>query len=190
MDRAYFFGYGSLVNRDTHSFSDAHRASAKGWRRAWRHTNLRAVSFLTAVPDATCEIDGLVAHVPGDNWKALDEREHAYERIPAEHAISHALPTPPASIALYAIAAHKHFDPTDEHPILLSYLDVVVQGYLREFGEDGAVKFFDTTSGWDAPVLDDRAAPIYPRKQTLKPSERAFVDTQLTARGVRLIGGT
>ncbi len=188
MDRAYFFGYGSLVNRATHSFSDAHHATAKGWRRAWRHTKLRQVSFLTAVPDTTCEIDGLVAHVPGDDWQALDVREHAYERVAADHAVAHSLPTPPASVAIYAIAAHKHFAPTTGHPILLSYLDVVIQGYLREFGEDGAVRFFDTTTGWEAPVLNDRAAPVYPRAQALSAQEQAFVDAQLAARAVRLIG--
>ena len=26
--------------------------------------------------------------------------------------------------------------------VLLSYIDVVVQGYLREFGEDGVARFF------------------------------------------------
>jgi hypothetical protein len=49
------------------------------------------------------------------------------------------------------------------HPVLLSYLDVVVQGYLQEFDEAGVAHFFDTTDGWDAPLLDDRTHPHYPR---------------------------
>ena len=69
--------------------------------------------------------------------------------------------------------------------MLLSYIDVVVQGYLREFGERGVRHFFETTDGWEAPVLDDRAAPIYPRHQRLSPDERALVDDQLREIGVR-----
>lgn len=46
--------------------------------------------------------------------------------------------------------------------VLLSYLDVVVQGYFREFGRKGVVHFFEMTEGWHAPVLNDRANPIYP----------------------------
>lgn len=190
MDRAFFFGYGSLVNRATHAYRDAHRASAKGWQRAWRHTKLRPVSFLTAVPCEGGEIDGLIAHVPGDDWAALDERERAYARVPAEDMIAHPLPEPPGSIAIYAIAQGEHFDPTEENPILLSYLDVVIQGFLREFGEEGAARFIETTSGWDAPVLDDRARPVYPRHQSLTAGERAFVDGELAALGARIIRDT
>jgi len=62
---------------------------------------------------------------------------------------------------------------------LLSYLDVVVQGFVHEFGTAGAKAFFETTDGWDTPVLDDRAAPIYPRAQTLSAEEQALTDRLL-----------
>ena len=184
--RAYFFGYGSLVNLSTHGFTDAHPAQARGWRRAWRHTKLRRVAFLTAVPDPTCVIDGMIAHVPGDDWVALDAREHAYARIPARDAVTHSL-SPRPSVALYAIAPEAHGQPDSAHPILLSYLDVVIQGYLQQFGEAGAERFFDTTSGWDAPIMNDRAAPVYPRHQTLSSDEHSFVDDALKRLDVTLI---
>jgi hypothetical protein len=56
---------------------------------------------------------------------------------------------------------------------------VVVQGYLREFGEEGVTRFFTTTHGWDAPILDDRAAPRYPRHQPVTATERAITDAHL-----------
>ena len=186
MKDTYFFGYGSLVNRDTHEFTRAQRAQLRGWRRVWRHTSLRPVAYLTVVPDATTEIDGLIAAVPGDDWAALDERESAYDRVAAAHQISHTLPHMP-EIAVYAIPQGRHSGVTETHPALLSYIDVVVQGYLREFGESGAQHFFDTTDGWDAPVLDDRADPLYPRHRHLSLDERAFVDDQLRARDVRFL---
>ena len=40
--------------------------------------------------------------------------------------------------------------PQPKTPILLSYLDVVVQGYLAEFGEAGVARFFASTDGWGA----------------------------------------
>ncbi|UYV38969.1 gamma-glutamylcyclotransferase [Rhodobacteraceae bacterium D3-12] len=185
-NRAYFFGYGSLVNLATHDFADAHPARARGWRRAWRHTTLRPVAFLTAVPDNSCNIDGMIAHVPDDNWSALDLREHAYARVAAQDTIDHPLPDAPP-VALYAIADGAHAQPDTAHPVLLSYLDVVVQGYLKAFGAEGAERFFETTDGWDAPVMNDRTAPLYPRHQHLSSDEIDFVDAALKRLGVTLI---
>lgn len=186
MSHAYFFGYGSLVNRDTHAFQGAHPARLRGWRRIWRHTGLRKVAYLTVVPDPEAEIDGLIAEVPDHDWAALDQRERAYDRVSAAHQITHPLLHAP-QIAVYSIPEGKHGVPDQAGPVLLSYIDVVVQGYLREFGEDGATRFFETTEGWDAPVMQDRDDPIYPRHQRLSPSERDFVDHHLTSRKVRLI---
>jgi hypothetical protein len=183
VQHAYFFGYGSLVNAATHAFADTRRARLRGWRRVWRHTTLRPVAFLTAVPDSDAEIDGLIAPVPGADWPALDAREAAYIRAPAGPQVAHDLPHRP-EIAVYTIPEGHHGAPSVAHPILLSYLDVVVQGYLREFGEAGVARFFESTRGWEGPVLDDRAAPRYPRHQPLDSHERALTDHFLADLGV------
>ena len=186
MSDPYFFGYGSLVNRATHVYAKAHRATLHGWRRTWRHTALRPVAFLTAVPAPGAEIDGLIASVPNADWLALDDREAAYTRVRAVELV-HPLPDPP-EVQLYWIPEDAHGPAGVAHPIRLSYLDVVVQGYLREFGEDGVTRFFDTTDGWDAPVDDDRDLPAYPRAQILTPEERRLVDRHLAARiGVHVV---
>ena len=184
---AYFFGYGSLVNRATHHFSDAHRAQLRGWRRSWVPTTLREVAFLTVTPDEHCEIDGLIAAVPADDWAALDERERAYDRIPASHQVAHDL-THAAEIAVYSVPA-RNARAMGETSILLSYLDVVVQGYLREFGAHGVARFFATTAGWSAPVLNDRAAPRYPRHRPVSPTALALVNAHLDALGATVFVG-
>lgn len=186
MAEPYFFGYGSLVNRATHDFPGPRRAALTGWRRAWRHTDLRPVAFLTAIRDPGTTIEGLIAHVPDNDWAALDQREWAYARVPVTSAVRHPL-THPVEIAVYAVAQGRHAEPTDRYPVLLSYIDVVVQGYLREYGADGADRFFATTDGWDAPVLNDRAEPRYPRHQHLMPEETDFVDDRLKAFGVTVL---
>jgi len=89
-------------------------------------------------------------------------------------------------IAVYAVSDINSSAPSARHPVLLSYLDVVVQGYLQVFGRDGADHFFATTDGWDAPVLNDRAAPRYPRHQQLTREEIEIVDAHLAALAVKV----
>ncbi|MEY8827431.1 gamma-glutamylcyclotransferase family protein [Sedimentitalea sp. XS_ASV28] len=182
----YFFGYGSLVNRATHDFTNPQPAQLTGWCRAWRHTDLRPAAFLTVVPAPDTTIDGLIAHVPNGDWQALDQREWAYDRIPATASVTHPV-TKPVEIAVYSVPLTRHTTPTDRHPILLSYLDVVIQGYLREFGTGGADRFFQTTQGWETPILDDRNAPRYPRHQQLTAQQIAYVDDRLAAMKARIV---
>jgi hypothetical protein len=40
-------------------------------------------------------------------------------------------------------------------------------------------RFFDSTHGWHTPVLDDRAAPRYPRHQPPCPEAQALTDHHL-----------
>ncbi|WP_407639054.1 gamma-glutamylcyclotransferase family protein [Aliiroseovarius sediminilitoris] len=178
MQDPFFFGYGSLVNRRTHSFQNAQPARVSGWRRAWRRSPFRDVCYLTAVPDREDYIEGLIASVPGANWAVLDERERAYARVPLGSEVQHSAGA--VEVAIYAIERGHHHTPTDDNPVLLSYIDVVVQGYLSEFGMAGVTHFFETTEGWHAPILNDRLAPIYPRAQTLTEEERALVDEGLS----------
>ena len=173
-----FFGYGSLVNTATHGYLNPQPAKLRGWRRIWRHSNTRDVAFLSVHRVAGGVIDGLLATVPGGDWAALDKREHGYHR--------HALPL--SDLALDGPAPHApHIyeanplmtqDASVGHPILLSYLDVVTQGFLQVFGHSGAEAFFASTDGW-GPILDDRAAPVYPRAQVLDPAQTDFVDAQV-----------
>jgi len=171
---AYFFGYGSLVNRDTHTYAPA-AAEVIGWRRAWRHTPLRSLSFLTVRPSPGTVLQGVIAAVLGGDWQALDAREFAYERVGLGAGIRHDVAAA-QEVAIYAIPEGRHQAPTPESPILLSYLDVVIQGYFREFGAAGVADFFATTDGWEAPILNDRAAPQYQRHQRLTGEEHELVD--------------
>ncbi|MBI1415796.1 MAG: gamma-glutamylcyclotransferase [Limimaricola sp.] len=180
-----FFGYGSLVNLATHDYHDPRPATLRGWRRVWRHTSLRDVAFLSVEPHAETVIDGIVARVPGADWAALDAREHAYVRRDVSHAVSH--DAPPAPVAVYEVAEGNIAPPSASGPLILSYIDTVVQGFLQVHGEAGAVRFFATTAGWDAPVIDDRAAPRYPRHRRLGSAERDLVDHHLSMLGCAVV---
>jgi hypothetical protein len=60
----------------------------------------------------------------------------------------------------------------------------VAQGFLREFGEAGVARFFETTQGWEAGIRNDRAAPLYPRAQVMTDRERALVNAALRDLGI------
>ena len=172
----WFFGYGSLVHRGTHSYPQAQKATLNNWRRLWVRTDIRDVVFLSIHAAPGHSIDGLIAEVPGADWAALDAREAGYARITATDHIAHG--SDALDIAAYQVPVDLQRR-DGAHCILLSYLDVVVQGFVQEFGQAGAEAFFDTTDNWDTPILDDRGAPRYSRAQNLTRKERALVDQLL-----------
>ena len=169
MNDPAFFGYGSLVNLKTHDYQSPERVQITGWRRIWRSTSHRDFAILSVTRDPSTTLDGIKAKVPNADWSALDDREFAYDRQSLTDGT-----------AIYEVTENIIMPPGGPYPILLSYLDVVIQGYLTEFGPDGASAFFKTTDNW-GPIHDDRDNPIYPRHQQLTAEETAFVDTQLAA---------
>ncbi|RME15462.1 MAG: gamma-glutamylcyclotransferase [Alphaproteobacteria bacterium] len=181
-----FFGYGSLVNTATHDFPDPQPARLAGWRRQWVRATTRPVTFLSVRPDPDCAIEGITAAVPGADWAALDAREAAYDRLPLPpEALA---PAPDAPVSVYRAKPALIGPPSPDHPILLSYLDTVIAGFLALFGEAGVARFFATTEGWEAPILDDRAAPRYPRATPPDGAVRALVDAALAQLGARAPG--
>ncbi|MFP7570025.1 gamma-glutamylcyclotransferase family protein [Marivita sp. S2033] len=185
MEHSHFFGYGSLVNRKTHSFTPVHASRITGWRRVWQRAATRPAAFLSVIRDSDAQIDGVIAPVPNDDWVALDTREFSYDRVAVTDAVTHTAQAV-RDISIYAIPPETAATPDREHPILLSYIDAVLQGYLQEFGEDGATRFVHTTEGWASPVRNDRADPVYSRAQRLTLAERSFVDDMLVTTRARV----
>lgn len=170
-----FFGYGSLVNVATHDYASPVPATLAGWSRIWQTTTLRDTAYLSITRDPAARIDGLIARVPGADWAALDAREAAYSRIDVTQTLAS-----PHQTSVYKVHTDL-MSPDDQGGILLSYLDVVVQGYLHVFGADGVARFFATTDSWNRPIINDRDKPRYPRHQRISDAERALVDTHLKA---------
>lgn len=190
MEPSRFFGFGSLVNQATHIYPAARTATLPGWRRHWVATDVSPHCFLSARPVSGAEIDGLMCDVPGGDWAALDARETNYARHPEQVTTRQGtaqVQEVQAQVQVYAVEDRFNTGDRTATPILLSYLDVVIQGYLREFGADGVARFIASTDGWDAPVLDDRTAPIYPRAQHLAPFETELVNGHLTTLGSRIL---
>lgn len=178
-----YFGYGSLINRDTHRtvIVDAVPARLEGWRRMWRpRPDMPGfpAALLSVRRQAGAGCDGLLVIDRAENLAAVDAREGRYRRVllePGEVALSRPLAH---DCPIYVYEAEADVPPHPETPhILQSYLDAVLQGVLREHGQDALKRFFAETDGFETAVMADRDAPTYPRAVILDEAERALFDT-------------
>ncbi len=178
-----YFGYGSLVNLGSlrTPYISAHRATLRGWKRAWlarpRVENSFAatdgLAFLSVVPSAGSEIDGVVITDHASSLAALDEREVLYSRVDID-AADLTWHDDPAQISRQFLYEADQPLAKDGAEILRSYLDVVMQGYLQHFGEAGLHRFMETTLNFDCAIREDRDAPLYPRATILSADEKSL----------------
>lgn len=183
-----YFGYGSLVNVATHrtTIVEAIPARLKGWRRCWRPRPdmpgfPAALLTVRRDPDAVC--DGLLVIDRAENLAAVDAREARYRRLPLTAAeLETAVLAPACPVFVYV--AEDEVPPHPEPPsILRSYLDAVLQGFLAVHGEAGLRRFLAETEGFETPIHDDRASPLYPRAVALADADRTLFDALLALRG-------
>ncbi len=190
-DLVAYFGYGSLVNRATldTDYVAAVPARLSGWRRHWQPRNgaiglaspTRA-SLLTVHRSPRCVIDGLLIIDRAANLPAVDRREAQYARIAltvAELEINGVADVRPHDLPLYVYAAPDRRGEAETPPVLASYLDVVMAGFLREFGAAGMTRFIASTDGFERGVRDDRRRPVYSRSVRLSAKTTATIDRHL-----------
>ena len=184
-----YFGFGSLVNHHTLRTDYVHLipATLKGWRRHWQarsKTFKNAVALLSVHPDQKTSIQGLLVIDRLANLPAVDEREEGYTRIKlAKDDLE--LSNGSMNVSeLYVYIADEVTDAVDDGPLLQSYLDAVMQGFLINYGEEGVRHFVDTTNGFKRPVIADRDAPFYPRNVSLSDEEKLLFDQELARAGV------
>ena len=192
-DMIFYFGYGSLVNGDTRApggIAVAGRLS--GWVREWRiagPTAYGGVCSLTVRPEPGAEVAGVMVREHRDGLAALDEREWRYERCDlADGAFRpDADATLPTAGFVYTARAEHYRWGDEDHPILQSYVDCVLAGFLKLWGEAGVRDFVETTRGWHVPIRADRKAPLYPRAVRTDDEALSFFDDVLREAGARWI---
>tara|TARA_R110002020_G_scaffold34066_19_gene103629 strand:- start:5529 stop:6230 length:702 start_codon:yes stop_codon:yes gene_type:complete len=208
-DLVGYFGYGSLVNRATLTTGvvAAWPARLIGWRRTWRARpdmtagpgdaepgSAAAVSLpdgstpslLSAHRAPGAGIDGLLVVDFAENLAAIDAREFRYHRRDISLA-ELAFATGVTGIGAQLDIGLHVYEARIEHPpvagpsaILRSYLDAVMQGFLREFGAGGVHRFVAETDAFHMPVHEDRHAPLYPRAVRLTAAEIELFDAALS----------
>ncbi len=186
-----YFGYGSLVNdktRNAESFGLAGRL--KGYRRHWsiwkaslerEAFGLGGIAALSVSADKEAMIDGLLIFDKKDHLPNVDKREAQYDRLELDLNDFQTEHTIPEGVKTY-IYVGRPADVTVSHPdypILQSYVDAVMQGFIDKFGTEGLNRFVDETSGWETPVVQDRDEPFYPRHVALSATELDLVERAL-----------
>jgi hypothetical protein len=78
--------------------------------------------------------------------------------------------------------------PSEECPIVQSYVDVVLAGCL-EVGESFAAEFVRTTMNWGYPWIDDRSAPRYARAMYDTPAAKCMEIDRILLENGCLLGG-
>ncbi|TLP43371.1 gamma-glutamylcyclotransferase [Cohaesibacter sp. CAU 1516] len=194
-----YFGYGSLVNDDTRnaeSFGFAGRL--KGYRRRWsiwsasaerRAFGFGGVAALSVTANAQSLCDGLLIFDRKDHLPKVDEREAMYDRVKLDLCNFSSKENLPAGIDCYIYVGHTpHTEVADpDYPILQSYVDAVMQGFLHKFGEEGVARFVAETDGWQTPIVQDRDRPFYPRSVTLSLEEEELIDHYVKLSGAPLV---
>lgn len=173
------FGYGSLVNRETHNYENCEHSALKNWRRRWSHrvAGPNSNTSLSIEQHSGSEIMGLLAWVSGDQIPYLDKRESGYSKRVVEPILASKTSAPVATAITYVSVESQ--DGNAHSPILQSYLDAVLKGFLTEFGESGVRQFVETTAGWHTPILNDRHAPLYPRSVKIELDEAELFDFEV-----------
>ena len=183
-DLVGYFGFGSLVNRDTlrTNYVDTIPAALKGWRRHWQartQTLADDIALLSVHVDPGSVIKGLIVIDHAENLAAVDEREAGYTRVQLTlqdlelFDIQARIPE-----RLYVYVADEGSG-RDEGRLLQSYLDAVMQGFYRLYGEEGVAHFVDTTANFDRHIIADRHDPQYPRSVILSQHETMIIDQEL-----------
>lgn len=178
MKTPYYFGFGSLVNEHTLPANALwHKATLTGWRRSWRHPidAEQRWAAMDVVADENSSIEGLLVVGGGEIDDYLTAREAGYKPHPLNHEQLQVDGSLPAQAEVYLWTSKSpHTDNTQLY-LMQSYVDVVMAGYLRNFGEAGLERFVQTTDNWHLPVFDDRAQPRYPRAVQLSEAELQLI---------------
>lgn len=161
----YIFGYGSLVNAESRAASlngtrsvVAARVSAEfGYKRAWNYHGPGFTALGLAKTNNPMSINGVIYSVNDEGMSIWDMREKNYYRIelPWQFVESVDWMQLPKDGQLWIYVPKKNNSASPTHPIIQSYVDICVTGFL-DYGEKFAIEFLETTDNWSIYWLNDR----------------------------------
>lgn len=172
--RHFIFGYGSLISSmsraKTGETGKVWPARLMGYQRHWSvMTTEFGMSSVAVIPskkdnDNLAVCNGLLIEINEKELQAFDIREQGYNRslIMSDQLKAYEQALPKGNVWIYHTCDIS--EPTEECPITLSYLDVILSGCL-EYGRDFTMEFLSMTKGWEYRLVNDRRLPRYPRYQ-------------------------
>ncbi len=188
-----YFGYGSLVNRETLRTGIVEHVPAilHGWRRHWQARPAEhdpsageAIALLSVHRHASTSIHGALVIDHEARLPQVDAREAHYDRVPvalSDIDQNHLSRLPKR---LYVYVARCEPQCQNLPALLQSYLDAVMAGFENLHGEGALRRFLATTTGFERRIIADRLAPKYPRAVQLDPQTARRYDLMLAEIGV------
>ena len=169
-NRHFIFGYGSLINATsrakTGETGQVWPVRIAGYQRNWSVMSTEfGMSSVAVIPIEEAHCNGVLIEIDESEIPSFDERERGYERsqVSLEQLTAYqGQSLPQGTIWIYH--SHEIAQPTQECPIALSYVDVILSGCLA-LGESFVHDFLSLTQGWQHPLINDRKTPRYPRVQ-------------------------
>ncbi|MCH8888498.1 MAG: gamma-glutamylcyclotransferase [SAR324 cluster bacterium] len=130
-----------------------------GYVRAWcgRFDGLQTQYDLRPVKkgETPRTINGVFRAIYDEAMLSYTSEHGRYDKIPIEHFAALGWQSLPGVLFVYIFRAKSVASVDIEYPILQSYLDTCLKGYL-EYGEDFAIEFLETTGGWSKFWINDR----------------------------------
>lgn len=180
----YLFGFGSIINTNTHAswMADGSQAlpgqranirACFGYRRGWNFRSNTGFTALGIAKDNAGDgtvINGVLFRIPHSMLSSFDRREVGYDRVEMNLEHLELLPGPDSAgglevdtlkiadgAKLWVYVPKQSFcaEANEDHPILQSYVDTVIQGCLQWGGEEMAEQFVVTTYCWSPYFLND-----------------------------------
>ena len=178
--RHFIFGYGSLINSASRSVTgetgEAVAVKIDGFVRHWSRISMDfGMSSVVVLPDAQGACNGVLVEVDAAEFASFDLRERGYQRVQVDisklsfYDPELALTASIQESVIWLYQGCEVHNPCVEHPVVFSYLDVILAGCL-EFSEQFCQDFVQLTQGWEHAMLNDRHAPRYPRVQSDLPT--------------------
>lgn len=189
----YIIGYGSLIDDASKNRTDPLAGKSvpvlvKGCQRIWAgHGNLPGLNatFLSAVKNKMASLNGVVYSL--DNPQAIsnyDKREGIYCRrlVNPTNLVLLSKTTLPEhkQVWIYTLKSQTNQSPTQEFPIVQSYVDIFLRGCIQ-VEEKYKIKDFAhnciiTTEKWPIHWINDR---IFPRRPSLYEPYAVQIDALL-----------
>ena len=196
----YIFGYGSLIEdesreRTTPSARDAWPVMVRGLRRGWWARGAASgmtTTYLGALDDPSAHCNGVIYAVSKEELAATDRRESAgYRRCRIEGSAIIMLDgrdQPPegsfwAYVNTIPEAQLRDNVPSEQFPMVQSYVDICINGCLEVEGKyptaaGFARTFVETTHCWSELWVNDR---VYPRRPFIFRPTAGRIDAVLRA---------
>ncbi|MFM2480255.1 gamma-glutamylcyclotransferase family protein [Celerinatantimonas sp. YJH-8] len=179
----YIFGYGSLIDticrRCTFPSQEAYPARLYGFQRSWGLISGTEHPPLVVCPVSDATVNGVLIPFDPIFFPKLDEREVGYQRLNIPATDIQRLDGHEIEGDVYVYVVEQLRQPTEQTPILQTYLDICLQGCL-DINRHFADEFIQSTYLWGV-CLNDRLTPRYPRARAMTVAGLQLID-QLIAR--------